>query len=205
MTQAAALTLDLVRHGEVATPGLLCAGPEEALSQRGIAQLDELENGPQWDLIISSPSKRCCSYAEKLALKRDIPCLEYPAFREIDLGDWTGRTTESIWKTDREQLLQLWNKPETFAAPGGETMVDFIRRVEKAAVAVVKAYRDQHVLVLTHAGVIRTIVAQMLGITPRNIQKFSVGHGKLNRVRVYPDEQISLLHWGCSPADLADR
>ena len=201
---SAPLVLDLVRHGEVATPGLLCAGPDEPLSARGAAQLARLAQGPQWDLVISSPAMRCREYGEKIAIQRGIPCLADEAFREIDLGEWSGRTTESIWQTDSEQLMRLWSSPETFTSPGGEAMADFIGRVENAAQSLYRDYPSRRILLLTHAGVIRVIVAQLLGITAQNVQKLSVGHGRINRVCIYPDGQVSLLHWGGSPLELAN-
>ena len=50
--------IDVVRHGEVATPGLFCAPPEEPLSELGWKQLQRTTQNVSYEQVISSPSRR---------------------------------------------------------------------------------------------------------------------------------------------------
>lgn len=193
----------MVRHGEVMTPGLLCAASDEPLSKRGHQQLASLGSAGGWDIIISSPSLRCREFAEQLSDQYRIPLLVDSAWREIDMGEWTGRTTQSIWQSDRDHLLKLWESPQQFIAPGGEQMTGFIDRVHRATDALIADHRGKTILLLTHAGVIRAILAQILSMEWRSVQKIKMGHGKINRLCAYPDGEFSLLKLGCSPAELA--
>ncbi len=203
MSTAQFTTLDLVRHGEIATRGLLCAGRDEPLSATGKTQLETLKPGLKWDLVVSSPYKRCADFAQELASSQGLPLIIDPAWREIDFGAWTDVTRESIWASERQQLLQLWSDPMNFSAPGGESMLDFTNRVQSAFAELLEAQQGKSILMLSHAGVVRAIVANALGIDYHSTQKFNVEHAKINRLRAYPDGEFSLLNWACSASELA--
>lgn len=208
-SSAPATTIDLVRHGEVQTPGLFCANPDEALSDIGWAQLNALappDHAPlPWRRIISSPQRRCREFAEKFAQQRAIPLSIEPDFREMNFGDWTGRSYQSVWDGEREQLMQLWSNPLSFTPPGadGESMLDFISRIETAWIALLSRYAGQNVLLLTHAGVIRGVLATTLGMDYQLTQKLHIAHGRVNRVRCYPDGETSLLNLACPAQHLS--
>ncbi len=203
MSTAAFTTLDLVRHGEIATRGLLCAGRDETLSATGKTQLETLKPGLKWDLVVSSPYKRCADFAQELASSQGLPLIIDPAWQEIDFGAWTDVTRESIWASNRQQLLQLWSDPMNFSAPDGESMLDFTNRVQSAFVELLEAHAGKSILMLSHAGVLRAIIANALGIDYHSTQKFNVEHAKINRLRAYPDGEFSLLNWACSASELA--
>ena len=196
-----ATTLDLVRHGEIATPGLLCAGADEPLSNKGLAQMRTLKQGMKWDLIVSSPYKRCCAFASDLAHHMEIKHTVDDSWREMDFGRWTNLKQDSIWESDQQRLLQLWAQPLEFSAPGGEHMIDFVTRVQQAFNQLLKMHQGKTILLLTHAGVIRAILASTLSIDYKNTQKFSIQHAKINRLRAYPDGEFSLLNWACSASE----
>lgn len=203
MSPAAFTTLDLVRHGEIATRGLLCAGSAEPLSATGKTQMETLKPGLKWDLILSSPYKRCSDFAQELASNQGLPLIIDPAWQEIDFGAWTDITRDSIWASDRQHLLRLWSDPMSFTAPGGESMVDFTNRIQTAFAKLLEAHQGKSILMLSHAGVLRAILANALGIDYHSTQKFNVEHAKINRLCVYPDGEVSLLNWACTASELA--
>lgn len=200
-----ATTIDLVRHGEVQTPGLFCAMANEPLSEIGWSQLNTLKSPTKWSAIISSPQIRCSEFASQLAQHQSIPLCVDQAWREMDFGRWTGQPYQSIWETDTLLLKQLWKAPLDFTAPEGENMRDFIARIHGAWGKCLNQHRDEHILVLTHAGAIRALLATVLNIDYQSTQKFTVGHGKINRIRCWPDGEVSLINWGCSPQSIDDN
>jgi alpha-ribazole phosphatase len=200
---ANATTLDLVRHGEIATPGLLCAGEDEPLSDKGLAQMQALKQGMNWDLIVSSPYERCRMFASDLAQHLSIQHIVDDNWREIDFGNWINVQRDAIWESDQQRLLQLWSQPLDFCAPEGEHMVEFVGRILQAFNQLLKVHRGKTILLMTHAGVIRAILANALTIDYKNTQKFSIQHGKINRLRAYPDGEFSLLNWACSASEFS--
>jgi len=200
-----ATTIDLVRHGEVQTPGLFCATANEPLSETGWHQLTALKHQAEWSAIISSPQKRCREFAAQLAQQQNIPLCVDQAWREMNFGRWTGQRYQSVWDTDAQLLKQLWKTPLDFTAPDGESMRDFIARIQACWEKLLTQHQGKHILVLTHAGAIRALLATVLNIDYQSTQKFAVAHGKINRIRSWPDGEVSLLFWGCSPQSINDN
>ena len=196
MNSARSITLDLVRHGEVRTPGLLCAAAEEPLSSEGWAKMRALKSRNDWDAILCSPSRRCAEFAAELGEHLEIPLKTDPAWRELDFGSWTGKQQEMLWQSDRDRLLRLWTRPLEFVAPDGEHMSDFATRVQDALQRLLGDPPGEKLLLITHAGVIRIILAATLGIDPIAAQRFSIAYAGLNRIRAFPDGEFSLLQWG---------
>lgn len=195
-------TIDLVRHGEVKTPDLFCATADEPLSKTGWTQLNALKHHEKWSHIISSPQKRCSEFAAKLAQQKNVPLCIDGAWREMNFGRWTGQTYQSVWEKDTQLLKQLWKAPLEFSAPEGESMRDFITRIQASWGKLLNQYEGQHILVLTHAGAIRALLATVLNIDYQSTQKFAVAHGKINRICCWPDGEVSLLNLGCPPQSI---
>jgi len=189
-------TIDLLRHGQLATAGLFCAGAEEALSKEGLRALSEATKERTWDVVISSPYQRCRIFAEQLADQQGYTLEINKAFKEMDFGSWTGISTETLWQTKSKQLQQLWQSPETFVAPQGESILAFVERVEQGLQGVLEAHKNQSILLITHAGVIRSILAKALDISLLSTQKFTINYASLSRLHYYADGNVSLQFHG---------
>lgn len=189
-------TVDLLRHGQVATPNLFCAPSHEPLGNSGWKQLTVATQPGRWDAVITSPSRRCHDFARLLAQRLDCPFAVDERLGEMDFGDWIGKTQTQIWEQDAERMQHLWQQPRRFIAPNGEAMENFIARVHYAWEDLQAQYAGQHVLVLTHAGVIRVVLARVLDILYQKSLRFEVGYAQISRVRTYPDGESSLLGHG---------
>ncbi|MBU0654003.1 MAG: histidine phosphatase family protein [Gammaproteobacteria bacterium] len=189
-------TVDLLRHGQVATPNLFCAPANEPLGINGWKQLTRATQPGQWDAVITSPSRRCHDFARMLSQRLDCPFEVDARFGELDFGTWIGKTQEAIWEEAPELMQQLWLQPRRFIAPQGEAMDNFINRIQVAWDELQTCYAGKHVLLLTHAGVIRVVLARVLDILYQKSLKFEVGYAQITRVRTYPDGATSLLGHG---------
>ena len=189
-------TIDLLRHGQVVTPNLFCAPSNEPLGNDGWKQLTLATRPGQWDLVISSPSRRCHDFARLLAQRLNCPFGVDPRFGEMDFGDWIGQPQTTIWEEYPELMQQLWYQPRRFVAPNGEAMEDFIERVQQAWDELQTCYAGQNILLLTHAGVIRVVLAKVLNILYQRSLRFEVGYAQLTRIRTYPDGEASLVGHG---------
>jgi len=175
-------TIELLRHGQVATPGLFCAPPDEPLGVTGWKQLTQATAQGQWDVILASPSRRCHDFARQLAQRLETPFVVEERFREMDFGTWTGQTQQALWAQYPEEIQQLWYQPLMFAAPKGELMKDFVERVHQGWASLRADYTGQRVLVLTHAGVIRVLLAEVLQILYKRTLRFDVGYARASRI-----------------------
>ena len=89
--------VDFLRHGATETPHVLSGRTDCALSEEGWRQFERQTAGGAWDAIISSPLRRAREAAEKLGAARGIAVEVDEAWREIDLGDWEGKTLAEHW------------------------------------------------------------------------------------------------------------
>jgi broad specificity phosphatase PhoE len=204
MTDNAFTQLSLLRHGELATAGLFCAHADEPLSEKGLANLRNItatEKTKPWDVIITSPKKRCLDFAKELSQEHRIPLELIDGFKEMDFGEWVGQPTDKLWKNSRESLESLWKLPKEFVAPEGEAMTDFIQRVETSLKNLLDKYSNQSILLITHAGVIRVILAKSLGIDYLATQRFMIDYASLTQIHHYPSGDFSLYSHGVRPND----
>ena len=191
-----ATTVDLLRHGQVATPNLFCAPSHEPLGNTGWKQLTLATRQGNWDAVVTSPSRRCHDFARLLAQRLNCPLEVNEAFGEMNFGDWIGKPTTELWETSPELMQQLWYQPRRFIAPNGEAMEDFLYRIRLAWNALTAQYTGKNVLLLTHAGVIRVVLANVLDVLYQKSLAFEVGYAQFTRIRIYPDGVSSVVGHG---------
>jgi broad specificity phosphatase PhoE len=101
---------------------------------------------------------------------------------EIGVGEWEGR----YWTELSEDLSRrnLYAQPEEARPPGGETL----REVQSRAVAAVERTRGEHhsdaVVLVSHADVVRAIVAHYLGFELRTIRQVRIDHASLTALEI---------------------
>jgi len=178
--------IDLLRHGEAA-PGL-CLGRDfdAPLTELGWSQMRAVpgDGVAAWDGVISSPLIRCADFAEELALRHGLPLSKEPRFRELGFGAWEGRTWSELYAGTHESLVDFQRDPLSrgglHPAPGGENYRDFEIRVGQAWADLLA--RGGHWLLVTHAGVIRTILRQVLGFPSHRLFVLQVPYAGLTRI-----------------------
>lgn len=188
--------IDLLRHGKLETSGLFCAQATEAVNKQGMQDLIQTTRNGKWDVIISSPFLRCCEFAQQLSEQSNTQLIIDNAFQEMDFGDWVGKKNDELWQQDKTSFEQLWQSPATFIAPNGESMADFSKRVQRGVEQITSQYENQSILLITHAGVIRNILAAALEISYLSTLKFDIAYAKINRLHRYPDNLFSLKSLG---------
>jgi alpha-ribazole phosphatase len=92
-----------------------------------------------------SPMLRCLQTRELVA--SDVPLEIEPALREVDFGDWEGKTLEWAELHAPELLAQRRRDPVRFRPPGGESLEDAAVRLR----ALAEKMRDENgTLVIGH-------------------------------------------------------
>ncbi|MCK9877581.1 MSMEG_4193 family putative phosphomutase [Frankia sp. Ag45/Mut15] len=172
-------TVLLVRHGLTAVTGKLLLGwtPGVGLDERGAAQAaavgTRLSPVPL-AAVVSSPLDRCHQTAQAIAARRpDEPATPGgrqevtvdERFGEVHYGDWTGRELSELVKEPLWKVVQSHPSAVVFPGPEGEALRD----TQSRGVAAVREWNerlgpDATWLLCSHGDVIRTIVADALGI-----------------------------------------
>ena len=188
--------IDLLRHGELKAKGIFCASPDEPLSEQGWQDLYKTTHGKKWEVIISSDFLRCHSFAKKLAEERSVELSVSKQFQEMDFGRWMGLSTKVIWQEEHKQLSKLWSNPDSFIAPDGESLKNFNKRVAEGLHAQLKLHQGKSILIITHSGVIRSILTMALNISNQSALKFNIDYAQLTRLHYYTDNEFSLQSLG---------
>ncbi|HXE38984.1 MAG TPA: alpha-ribazole phosphatase family protein [Azonexus sp.] len=150
------MILHLIRHPTpVVEPGI-CYGRLDVAAENARAVADrllgELPPGlPVW----SSPLRRCRMLAELLHPAPRIDDL----LVEMDFGRWEGLRWDEVPRAE----LDAWAADVAgYAPPGGESPLMLQRR----ALAFVAGLAVPEAVIVTHAGVIRTLLAHWRGVPP---------------------------------------
>lgn len=161
-------SVDLLRHGEV--EGGICfrGSLDQPLTKGGWdAMLETLSERGPWRRILTSPLIRCRHVAQTLATSYQLPLAVEEDFRELCFGAWEGKTAQQIMASDGDKLGAFWQDPENYLPPGGEPVTAFRQRVVRAwtrRMERVENHGQGDQLVIAHGGVIRIIVAELLGL-----------------------------------------
>jgi alpha-ribazole phosphatase len=174
------LRLDLLRHGETELGGGLRGSLDDALTEKGWAQMRAavVGQGP-WDRLISSPLQRCARFAEELGSQLGLPVQLDKDLQELHFGAWEGQSAAALMDTDAEALGLFWADPYSFTPPQGERVEDFSTRVLAAVDRLHTTYAGERVLLISHGGVMRLLLAQARGLPREQLLNVEVGHGAL--------------------------
>jgi len=126
--------------------------------------------------LFSSPLLRCQRLAEAL---HDAPRYDR-RLREMDFGAWELRSWNEI---PRDQLDAWAAAPLTYAPPGGESVGVLRERVTAFLVEHIGA-DGEDLAVVTHAGVMRILAAQLQGLDLETWFKLRFGYGELSLLDV---------------------
>lgn len=172
--------ISLIRHGAVDGPSALYGHTNIAATDEGnsrvIALLESLHQVSPITHLVCSPLIRCKIPAERFAASAHINLAIEPDFRELNFGEWDGlafdhydeyfaAAPENGWP----RLTHFYESPYQNPAPAGEPIEAFSTRITKAFTALLNETfnandTSHHTAIVCHGGVIRMILAQVLGI-----------------------------------------
>jgi alpha-ribazole phosphatase len=183
MSAGATKTIGLLRHGETEGGARYRGRTDDRLTEAGWRQMQcALADAANWEKIVTSPLARCAEFAHAYAIEHRLPLRVDEHLREIDFGDWEGRSAADIMETSPEALLNFWQDPWQHGPPGGESIPQMYDRV-------IAAWRDivaeaHATLVIGHGGPIRVILCQALGLPLAQLLHVEIAPATLHRVAV---------------------
>lgn len=136
--------------------GLSAAGADQAAALA--ARVTEL----RIHALYTSPVQRCRETARRLEDAKDLEASVHHGFAEVDYGDWSGRRLSSLRRLKRWQ--ELFVAPSRFRFPAGESIGEMQARAVAACEELAALHHRHTVAVVSHADVIRALVAHYLGM-----------------------------------------
>ncbi|MBT8217911.1 MAG: histidine phosphatase family protein [Acidimicrobiia bacterium] len=178
------MEITVVRHGQSESnrTGLWQGQGDSPLSAEGRIQAEalayRLENR-RYDLVVASDLQRAADTARIAGFDPEID----PAWRELNIGTWEGRSREDVAAEDPDALAAV-RKGLDVKLGGGESLFEFDQRVIEAFDKLAaRLDAESRVLVVAHGGVIASLARHVLGRPPG----FRPGLGPL--------ENTSLTHF----------
>ncbi|MEK3886654.1 histidine phosphatase family protein [Bacillus sp. FSL K6-3431] len=158
------LTLYITRHGETEwnIQKRMQGWGDSQLTENGIRNavcLGKRLNEIDLDAIYLSPSKRTRLTAELICKDRNIPIIFDENLKEIDIGDWEGKTQSYIEENYPNEYHSFWNTPHLYTSLNGENFIDLQGRVLKSLNAIREKNTSGNVLIVTHSVVIKMLLA----------------------------------------------
>jgi alpha-ribazole phosphatase/probable phosphoglycerate mutase len=196
--------IDLLRHGEPVGGRRYRGQTDDPLSETGWQQMRAAVMDRQdWDVLYSSPLKRCAEFARELSGRLLLPLTTDERLKEIGFGDWEGRTPDEIRRDDPRRLENFWRNPIGNRPEGAETLASFQARVAAAWAEIGAAHAGQRVLIVGHAGITRMILSLVLGSPAEHMFRLQVDNAGLTRIRILgvgAQAMPMLVFHGCPPA-----
>ena len=185
----------LVRHGLTGATGSVLAGrtPGIPLDDRGREQAAALAArlaSVPLDAIVTSPVQRCRETADAIAAARNghpVAVAEDEQFAEVRYGDWTGKPLRQLARDPLWRAVQAHPSAVRFPGADGEAMAD----VQHRAVRAVRDWntrlgRDAVYLICSHGDVIKSVIADCLGMHLDMFQRISADPCSLSVIRYTP-------------------
>jgi probable phosphomutase (TIGR03848 family) len=185
----------LVRHGLTGATGSVLAGrtPGIPLDDRGREQAAGLAArlaSVPLDAIVTSPVQRCRETADAIAAARNghpVAVAEDEQFAEVRYGDWTGKPLRRLARDPLWRAVQAHPSAVRFPGADGEAMAD----VQHRAVRAVRDWNsrlgpDAAYLICSHGDVIKSVIADCLGMHLDMFQRISVDPCSLSVIRYTP-------------------
>ena len=179
------MLLFLLRHALTAQTGERLTGwlPGISLSEEGrrqAAALAERMSPVRLSAVYASPLERCVETARPLAAANRLRVRTKDGLGEVRYGDWEGKRLATLART------KLWRRvmarPSEVRFPGGET----IRETQQRAVDTIEDLRAKHpreaVAAVTHADVIRLLLAHYAGVYIDLYQRLAVAPASVSVV-----------------------
>lgn len=189
------MLLTLMRHGEVEGPANVLRGwSDPPVTAHGRQQMELAASAflePAIGTLYSSPSRRCREFALEWSQRVGIQALQVPALREIHFGVWEELTLDAASTLDPASFERFKRDPETWTSPGGESFAMFRGRVLECVRQLCNV--DAACGMVTHAGVMRVIIADALQIPFHTAQRIALMPGAVCQLWYAPDGNHALL------------
>jgi alpha-ribazole phosphatase len=165
------------------------------LNETGIRQAGQIAkrlSPEKIDFIYSSDLSRAVDTAQCISsMQEQTPALQTDSrWRELNFGDWEGLNHEKMNAGWRDEALRWYQDPVNTPTPNGESLSQLAGRVNSALDELKNNHKDKTVLVVSHSGVIQSLLCLTLGVELSRYWQFRVLQASLTIISFYEDKAI---------------
>lgn len=184
--------IHLIRHGETedADSRRYKGHIDVPLSDIGKEQIKRLSKYMSTavsgcEAVYCSDLSRALKSAEIIAEPFRLEPVIMEFLRERNFGVWEGMTFDEI-KGKYNDAFNAWaENPLEFGPVGGESTIEVRDRIMPAFNVIADKHRGQKIAIVSHGGVIRIILCELLGIPLENIFRIEQDFAALNVINLW--------------------
>lgn len=184
------MKLTLVRHTSLQIAEGICYGQSDvdvsANFHHELATVQQKLQDERFHAIYTSPLQRCHKLALGLAQRLGHQAEIQPDARlkELDFGAWEMQA----WNDLPRDLFDVWAKNYAeLAPPAGETFAQLQARGIDFLQAAQQRHAGEHVLVVTHGGMIRALIAHVLNMQLKGLFRLHIDYASLTRMEFFSE------------------
>jgi broad specificity phosphatase PhoE len=194
--------LILVRHGQTVSnvAGIAQGWNDSALSERGSMQVARVASRLARvgvDAVFSSPLQRALSTAQAIADASAKTVTTLDDLREMNYGDWEGRSFHEVRRDDAETYRGWVDDPDR-PSPNGESHNAVLERIRRALDVVTRfegeGERVKRVVAVSHGTAIRIAATVLLGVPLSAARLFAQDNASVN-IFVWRSDRYVLKLW----------
>ena len=144
-----------------------------------------LKNQLAVDQIFASPLKRCSEFSNQFSTENNLPIQICEELKEINFGQWDGQPVQKIAEDYGKELEMFWKMPLEYTPPAGEPVLEFKSRIISFWNKLLNAHRGQTCLIVSHGGVQKIILAEVLKMPIEAIHNIEVPYACCSTIEVY--------------------
>ncbi len=188
--------LIIVRHGETKWnnmhryQGIM----DIELNETGYEQAQkaaEFLKDKKLNCVYASDLKRARNTAEIISKHHNLQPNTLAGLREMNFGDWEGMNFKEI-ERDYYDLFEKWKEdPTSVSPPGGEMLAEFQKRIIDSLEKIISNQQgDNTVLVVSHGGAIRIMLAYYLKIPLQYFWRIDIDNASVSKMVFFDDAPI---------------
>lgn len=185
------MNLHLIRHTSLDILPSICYGQSDvdvsSNFEAEVAGLAVKLAHVQFDAVYASPLQRCAKLAH--ALNLGTPQVD-ERLKELHFGDWEMQA----WDNIPRDLFDAWaNDYANLSPPNGETFSQLHARTKLFTEEVSSHSHGKNVAVVTHGGVIRTILADVLNMPFKGLFRVVIDYASVTQISF--NEAMPRIHF----------
>ncbi len=202
-----ATTVYLIRHGKTvdADSRRYKGHIDVPLSENGIGQLEKLaeylsqtkeQRAKSKDInaVYSSGLSRAFKSAEIIAKPFGLKPVIIEDLKERSFGAWEGMTFDEI-KEKWPDAFNAWaENPLKFSPMEGENTLEVKERAMMAFNEIIRNHKDEEIAIVTHGGITRVILCELLEMPLENIFRIEQSFAALNIVEFWDYPVVKLIN-----------
>ena len=139
----------------------------------------------KFEAIYSSPLERALETAETIARSMNLEVNKNSAFDEIDFGEWTGKSFDTL--SGNELWQRFNNERNTTRIPGGESFLEVQTRVVIELERLSSQHNNARVAIVSHADVIKAAVGYFTATPIDLLQRIEISPCSVNVIAIDKD------------------